>query len=187
MSDNKTQPASERFDLHDVIIAVRDLSNEARCLMLLDHVAKWGNKYNAMIDDASHPMAMKLLEVTIAKMRAEKEIDDAQHKETSAALPKATQEIADLKVKLTEAEKSSAQLEKLKKAFTELCVEESDPEIDVCGAKRWYKLFDGVKKLHRENDLPAVILADGDQHWYQYGKRHRGGINPQLYATMACN
>ena len=28
-------------------------------------------------------------------------------------------------------------------------------------------------KLHRDNDLPAVVYANGDQIWYQNGKRHR--------------
>ena len=37
--------------------------------------------------------------------------------------------------------------------------------IDENGTKRWYK----DDKLHRDNDLPAVIYADGTQKWYVDG------------------
>lgn len=42
------------------------------------------------------------------------------------------------------------------------------------GTKCWYQY--NVK--HRENDLPAEIMADGTTCWYQYGEKHRGGDQP---------
>jgi len=42
--------------------------------------------------------------------------------------------------------------------------------------KYWYK--NGVR--HRDNDLPAVILANGDQFWYQNGKLHRDNDLPAI-------
>ena len=41
--------------------------------------------------------------------------------------------------------------------------------IDEDGTQRWYY----YGKLHRENDLPAVILVDGKQEWYQNGELYR--------------
>ena len=46
--------------------------------------------------------------------------------------------------------------------------------IRALGTQKWYK--DG--KLHREGDLPAVIWANGTQNWYKYGKQHRDGDLP---------
>lgn len=47
---------------------------------------------------------------------------------------------------------------------------EVDP--DLKGVSAWY--HDG--KLHRDNDLPAVVSTNGMKEWYQHGKvhRHRG-------------
>ena len=44
------------------------------------------------------------------------------------------------------------------------------------GAQYWFK----NGKLHRDNDLPAVIYADGTQYWYQNGKFHRDNDLPLL-------
>jgi hypothetical protein len=43
------------------------------------------------------------------------------------------------------------------------------PRIDEHGNKFWY---DSDDNLHR-TDVPAVILSDGYQAWYQHGLRHR--------------
>lgn len=44
------------------------------------------------------------------------------------------------------------------------------------GTKRWFK----NRKVHRDNDLPAVIEANGDMLWYQNGKLHREGGKPAV-------
>ena len=44
-----------------------------------------------------------------------------------------------------------------------------NPRIDEHGNKFWY---DSDDNLHR-TDVPAVILSDGYQAWYQHGLRHR--------------
>jgi hypothetical protein len=41
--------------------------------------------------------------------------------------------------------------------------------------KTQYKIF-GI--LHRDNDLPAAIWADGTQHWYKNGQKHRDNDLP---------
>jgi len=46
------------------------------------------------------------------------------------------------------------------------------------GVRAWYK--DG--KLHRDDDLPALIYADGRQYWYKDGKLHRDGLPAVIYA-----
>ena len=35
-------------------------------------------------------------------------------------------------------------------------------------------------KLHRDNDLPATICADGSQFWYVNGQQHRDGDLPAI-------
>ncbi len=35
-------------------------------------------------------------------------------------------------------------------------------------------------KLHRDNDLPAVIYTNGTQMWYQHGKLHRDNDLPAV-------
>ena len=42
------------------------------------------------------------------------------------------------------------------------------------GTRNWYK--DG--KLHRDNDLPAIIHSDGTRQWYKDGKLHRDYDEP---------
>jgi len=49
--------------------------------------------------------------------------------------------------------------------------------IDSYGHKTW-KNKEG--KIHRDNDLPAIILADGNQHWYKEGKCHRDNDQPAV-------
>ena len=44
------------------------------------------------------------------------------------------------------------------------------------GDKSWFK--NGT--LHRDGDLPAVILIKGIQRWYQDGKLHRDGDKPAV-------
>ena len=44
------------------------------------------------------------------------------------------------------------------------------------GSKHWYK--NGL--LHRENDLPAVIYINGTQVWYKEGKCHRDNDLPAI-------
>ena len=42
-------------------------------------------------------------------------------------------------------------------------------KVDILGNQFWYK--DGLR--HREDDLPAVIWADGTSFWYLHDKSHR--------------
>lgn len=42
------------------------------------------------------------------------------------------------------------------------------------GEQRWIK--DG--KIHRDDDLPALITPEGDMFWYQRGQLHREGDKP---------
>ena len=51
------------------------------------------------------------------------------------------------------------------------------PFIDKLGTRRWYNNND---LLHRDNDLPAVITANGSQHWFINGKRHRDNDLPAI-------
>ncbi len=44
------------------------------------------------------------------------------------------------------------------------------------GTQQWYQ----HDKLHRDNDLPAIIYADGTQQWYQHGQRHRDNDLPAV-------
>jgi len=44
------------------------------------------------------------------------------------------------------------------------------------GEQTWYK----NRKLHRENDLPALIDFDGTQEWYKNGKLHRESDLPAI-------
>jgi antitoxin component YwqK of YwqJK toxin-antitoxin module len=48
------------------------------------------------------------------------------------------------------------------------------------GYQGWYK----NGKLHRDNDLPAAISSDGDHYWYQNGNLHRDNDLP---ATIYSN
>ena len=42
------------------------------------------------------------------------------------------------------------------------------------GDRYWYK----NGELHRDNDLPAIICENGDQFWYKNGKLHRDNDLP---------
>ena len=43
----------------------------------------------------------------------------------------------------------------------------SNYEVDGFGTKRWRN---EAGKFHRDNDLPAVIYADGSKAWYKNGE-----------------
>ena len=43
-------------------------------------------------------------------------------------------------------------------------------------AKEWYV----NDKLHRENDLPAIVHANGDKEWFVHGLRHRDNDLPAV-------
>lgn len=49
-------------------------------------------------------------------------------------------------------------------------------KIDQLGDQRWY--LDGV--LHRDDDLPASVHANGNKWWYRHGKLHRDGDLPAV-------
>jgi len=46
-------------------------------------------------------------------------------------------------------------------------LKEPAPIIDENGTKRW---FNKAGKLHRENDMPAVMFTSGTKLWYKNGK-----------------
>ena len=48
------------------------------------------------------------------------------------------------------------------------------PIVDTDGSHFWFK----YGKLHRDDDLPAIVYVTGDQVWYQDGKLHRDGNLP---------
>jgi antitoxin component YwqK of YwqJK toxin-antitoxin module len=47
-------------------------------------------------------------------------------------------------------------------------------EVDDEGNQHWFK----NGKLHRDNDLPAIIWASGNLEWYKNGKLHRDNDLP---------
>ena len=50
---------------------------------------------------------------------------------------------------------------------------------NIGGTQKWYQ----NGKLHRDNDLPAIVLFDGSQSWSQNGKLHRDGGPAVEYAN----
>ena len=48
------------------------------------------------------------------------------------------------------------------------------------GTKVWW--MNG--KIHRDNNLPAIIYADGAKEWYQYGRRHRIKTEDDIETTF---
>ena len=52
-------------------------------------------------------------------------------------------------------------------------VEEFICEVDEEGNKHWYINHKPYRKLHRENDLPAIEYYNGDKEWWLNGLRHR--------------
>jgi hypothetical protein len=54
-------------------------------------------------------------------------------------------------------------------------------EIDAYGHHSWYNR---AGQLHRDGDLPAIILANGVQQWYKDGKRHRDGDLPAFISAI---
>lgn len=58
------------------------------------------------------------------------------------------------------------------------CLKQIIPSyIDEAGAMCW---VDDQHQLHRENKLPAKILANGCRLWYRHGQRHRDGDQPSI-------
>ena len=47
------------------------------------------------------------------------------------------------------------------------------------GKQIWYQ----NGQIHRDNDLPAVIYANGSKLWYQNGQAHRNGLNNPAYIS----
>ena len=45
------------------------------------------------------------------------------------------------------------------------------------GLKCWYD-YNG--KLHRDDDLPAVIHPEGSKEWYKHGRHHRVDDKPAV-------
>ena len=52
-------------------------------------------------------------------------------------------------------------------------------EINDFGTHIWYK----DDKLHRDDDLPAMIWDDGSQFWYRNGEFHRENGPADMYAN----
>jgi len=46
--------------------------------------------------------------------------------------------------------------------------------------QRYYRNFDGIWQLHREDDLPAIVYTDGHQAWYWKGQAHRENDLPAV-------
>jgi len=51
------------------------------------------------------------------------------------------------------------------------------PEVDENGTKRWYNKN---RQLHRDDDKPSVIYADGRKEWWKNGQLHRDGDKPAI-------
>jgi len=56
-------------------------------------------------------------------------------------------------------------------------LKEPAPEIDEYGGKYW---CNNAGKVHRDNDMPAVIYEDGSKEWYVNGLRHRDNDLPAV-------
>jgi hypothetical protein len=41
------------------------------------------------------------------------------------------------------------------------------------GTQRWY---DADNRLHRDGDLPVLVLPDGEKQWFHHGKLHRDDL-----------
>jgi antitoxin component YwqK of YwqJK toxin-antitoxin module len=46
--------------------------------------------------------------------------------------------------------------------------------------QEWYK----NDKLHRDNDMPAMIIHNGTQEWYQNGQLHRDNDLPAVIYSL---
>lgn len=53
----------------------------------------------------------------------------------------------------------------------------SFPRVDHTGMIIW---FTENKLIHRDNDLPAIIEANGSQAWFKNGFRHRDNDKPAM-------
>ena len=56
-------------------------------------------------------------------------------------------------------------------------LKESPPEVTRSGRKIWR---DNQGRVHRDNDRPAIIDANGDQMWYNAGDLHRENDLPAI-------
>jgi len=56
-------------------------------------------------------------------------------------------------------------------------LKEPAPVIDEDGDQRW---FNKAGHLHRENDLPAIVRADGSKAWAKNDKLHRDNDLPAV-------
>jgi len=56
-------------------------------------------------------------------------------------------------------------------------LKEPAPIINEYGTQRWFNKAD---KLHRENDLPAIIFKSGSKQWWINGKLHRDNDQPAI-------
>ena len=54
--------------------------------------------------------------------------------------------------------------------------EDQPAVINANGSKYWYQ--DGLR--HRDDDLPAIVYANGTKEWYQNGELHRGNDLPAV-------
>jgi len=83
---------------------------------------------------------------------------------------KHTNFIMECKVVLSNKELNWFQRKKIKVKLLE------EYKIDEKGYQWWYK----NGKLHRDNDLPAVIQTNGIQRWYKNGQSHRDNDLPAI-------
>lgn len=61
-----------------------------------------------------------------------------------------------------------------KKSKIEVVIEEDSPsEVDNPDQPKVERFFDEENKLHRDDDLPAVIVENGPKYWLQHGVQHR--------------
>jgi len=51
---------------------------------------------------------------------------------------------------------------------------------DIHGNTYFYN--DGV--FHNDDDLPSIIMVNGDKHWYDQGVRHREGFPATIYSDV---
>lgn len=51
-----------------------------------------------------------------------------------------------------------------------------EPSAFISNTKYWHK----NGRRHRDNDLPAIIRANGDKHWFINGKYHRDNDRPAI-------
>src|SRR5690348_10093719 len=55
-----------------------------------------------------------------------------------------------------------------------------NPQIDRYGTQRYYN---SDNQLHRDNDQPAIICADGSKCWYKNGQLHKDNDLPAIISA----